>query len=445
MTYREAVQYLRESNRAFCKPGTQRVEELCARMGNPQRDLSVIHTAGTNGKGSFCVILASILTAMGYRVGRFSSPALSRINECITVDGREISDNEFAREVSRLEPIAQALSDRPTEFELLTVLAFLFFKGQNCDFVLLECGMGGLTDATNVIDRPLLSVITGVSVDHTSFLGNTVEEIAAQKAGIIKPDCPVLWCGSDPKAYDVVRKTAEAQNAPLYTVPKETLKLRSADLSGTVFDFNGRKNLSLSLLGLYQAENAANALTALDLLHLPQKEQALREGLHSARWPARFEVLSQSPTVIFDGGHNPQGVARTVESIKYYFPQQKVCFVSGVMADKDYDAVASLMAQVASRVYCVTPKNPRALPSETYAEVFRSSAIPAEGGFSVEEALSSALSCGQPVVCLGSLYLYDQIIKALKKTANGENMSKTLDKRENLCYNTENRINETED
>ncbi|MBO5222726.1 MAG: bifunctional folylpolyglutamate synthase/dihydrofolate synthase [Clostridia bacterium] len=413
MNYTESISYLRGTNRAFCKPGTDRVEALCAAVGNPQKDLPVIHVAGTNGKGSFCVILASLLKEAGYTVGRFSSPALCKINECVSVNGGEISDEDFARLVSILQPFADTEADRPTEFELLTVLAFLYFQEKHCDYVILECGMGGLTDATNVIERPLLSVITGVSVDHASFLGDTVDKIAEQKAGIIKDSCPVLWCGTDPAAEAVCRKHALCHAAPLYTVPRQALIVKNADLSGTVFDFDGYTDLSLSLLGLYQADNAANALTALEILNQNLSDGALRAGLRKARWPGRFEIVSHDPLIIADGGHNPEGVNRAVESIETYFSNEKVIFVTGIMADKDYHTVAARMASVAQAVYTVTPPNARALPAKEYAEVFRTLGIPATPCATVAEGIAKALSANSPVICLGSLYMYDEIRQAL--------------------------------
>lgn len=416
MTYSQAVSYLRQTNRAFCKPGIERVQTLASAFGDPHKDLSVIHVTGTNGKGSFCVLTEQMLVSAGLRVGRFSSPALVRINECVAVNGHPISDEAFARLVERLRPVAEGLSDRPTEFELLTVLAFLYFKEQACDVVLAECGMGGLTDATNLIESPLLSVITGVSVDHSSFLGSTVEEIAFQKAGIIKANCPVLWCGTDGHAEKVIRAVAREKNAPFYTVARPTLRIRSCGIDGTVFDFNGKENLSLSLLGTYQAENAANALTAVGILFPALPEQALRAGLRSACWPGRFEILSRNPLVIADGGHNPEGVDRAVESIEAYFPQEKVTFVTGIMADKEYRTVARRMGSVAGRVFCVTPENARALPAEEYAEVFRSLGVAAEACSSVKEALVAAVAVGAPVVCLGSLYMYAEIRRVMEES-----------------------------
>ncbi len=418
MTYSQAIQYLQGTNRAFCKPGTQRVASLCSALGDPQKTLSVIHVAGTNGKGSFCVILESLLRSGGFRVGRFSSPALSRINECVTVNGEMISDGDFARLVTTLQPLADGQNDRPTEFEILTALAFQYFKEQQCDYVIVECGMGGLTDATNVLLRPLLSVITEISVDHASFLGNTVREIAGQKAGIVKENCPVLWCGKNLEAEGVIRTTAGDKNAPFFTVDRKTVQIKRGDLTGTVFDFDGDFDLSLSLLGLYQVDNAVNALTALKILGISLGRKSIIDGLSQAFIPGRFEVLSQAPLVIADGGHNPDGVCRAVESIQAYFPGQKVVFVSGIMGDKEYQTVAKLISSVAYAVYTVTPENPRSLPAEEYAEVFRNLGISADPCDTVPQALQRAVCHGRPVICLGSLYQYDAVRSACSSLAN---------------------------
>lgn len=413
MNYTQATEYLRGTNRAFCKPGTERVSALCAAVGDPQRDLPVIHVAGTNGKGSFCAILSSLLRSGGFRVGVFSSPALCRINECVSVNGEPISDQSFARLVSALQPIADQQTDRPTEFEILTALALLFFREEKCHYVILECGMGGLTDATNIIDRPLLSVITEISVDHRDFLGDTISKIARQKAGIMKENCPALWCGSDPEAEKVIRQTALKKNTFLHTVPRETLKIKKADFSGTVFDFEGQEDLSLSMLGLYQVENAANALTALRLLDVRLNRNQITQGLWNARWPGRFEVVCRDPLVIADGGHNADGVLRTVQSIEAYFPRQKAVFVSGIMRDKEYGSVARCISRVAHRVYTVAPPNPRALPAEEYAEVFRSLGVPASPCETIAQALSLAKKERFPIVFLGSLYQYRGLLEAL--------------------------------
>lgn len=418
MTYRQAEDALRGTNRPFCKPGTQRVEALCQALGDPQRTLRVLHVTGTNGKGSFCAIVDAMLSAAGYRVGRFSTPALCEMRETVTVNGEPIPEAEFAALAQELLALSERLPDPPTEFEMLTALALKWFRKSKCDLVILECGMGGLTDATNVIDSPVLSVITGVSVDHASFLGATVAEIAHQKAGIIKEGRPVLWCGADPEAEAVIRAEAKAKNAPLHTVPKEGLTLKSWDLSGTVFDFNGKTDLSLSLLGLYQADNAANALTAADLLRAQGwriPESALREGLRTVRWKGRFEILSRSPLIIADGGHNPEGIARAAESVEAYFPHTPVCFVTGIMADKDYRAVAARLAPLAARVFCLTPHNSRALPAADYAEVFRSLGVSAQACTDGADALCRAVDEGHPVVCLGSLYMYSELKDAVDR------------------------------
>lgn len=417
VTYRESLAYLQGTNRAFCKPGTERVSALCSLLGNPQDRLSVIHVAGTNGKGSFCVFLDALLQQTGGTVGRFSSPALTVINECVTVNGNQISDEDFARLVTAIQPLADGLEDRPTEFEILTALAFVYFAEQGCDFVIVECGMGGLTDATNILSRPRFSVITEISVDHASFLGDTVREIATQKAGIIKENCPVLWCGKNQEAEVVIRETARKNHAGFFTVPRASLRIKRGDLSGTVFDFDGHTDLVLSSLGLYQADNGANALTALKLLGISLSESQLKEGLFRVRFPGRFEVLSQNPLVIADGGHNPDGVVRALESVTAYFPGQKIVFVSGIMKDKDYQTVVKLISPFAHCVYTVTPENPRALSSEEYAQAYRSEGVSAHPCESVAEAVRRGISHGLPVVCLGSLYQYKAVVAACEDLA----------------------------
>lgn len=413
MNYTESLEYLRGTNRAFCKPGTERVQALCAAVGNPEADLPVIHVTGTNGKGSFCVLLASLLRQAGYRVGRFTSPALIRINESIAVNGEEISDGAFAELVTRLAPLADALDDRPTEFEILTVAAFTYFAQENCDFVLLECGMGGAGDATDVIASPLLSVITGVSLDHADFLGNTVAQIAAKKAGIIKQNGRVLWCGSDPDADRVIRSVAAERNATVHTVARDTLHVRRCDLTGTVFDFNGHEGLFLSLLGLYQADNAANALTALELLKVSLTRSQIDRALGTVRFAARFELLRSDPPLIADGAHNPEGIARAAESLRALFSGERMTVISGILADKDTATVARTVAPLARHVYTVTPPNPRALSAEKYAELFRSLGVSATPCSSVGQALALARADGNPTVCLGSLYTYAVLREAL--------------------------------
>lgn len=421
MNISEALDYIHSVNWVFCKPGLDRIRTLCEALGNPQDKLTFIHVAGTNGKGSFCAMTESMLRAEGFCTGLFTSPYITCFNERMKVNGENISDEELIALVEEVRPIADAMEDRPTEFELITALAFLYFARHKCEVVVLECGLGGRLDATNIIKRPLLSVITGIALDHTAILGDTIEQIAAEKAGIIKAGTPLLWCGSDEVAERVILAHAEALGVRVVTVNKEALCVNRMTLDGTDFDFGDHKNMHIPLLGTYQPHNAAHALTAIDLLRRMDviiSEEAVRTGLASVAWPARFEVLRRDPFVIADGGHNPEGIDSAVRSIRAYFGEQKVCIVTGVMADKDYRYMADRIASVAECVFCLTPDNPRALPAADYAAVFEGLGVPASAHGTVAEAVHAAIEearqTGAPVVSLGSLYMYNEVRTAVE-------------------------------
>lgn len=422
MTYSEAIEYIHSVNWVFCKPGLERVRELCAAVGDPQDKLKFIHVAGTNGKGSFCAMTDSILRAAGYKVGLFTSPYIVEFNERMRIDGENISDGELCELVEYIKPYAEKMQDKPTEFELITVVAFLYFARHNCDVVVLECGLGGRLDATNVIKTPILSVITGIALDHTSILGDTVEKIAAEKAGIIKKGTPLLWCGSDKAAERVIEDKAREIGVPIYTVERDKLCVNKMTLSATNMDFGELKNIELSLLGDYQPQNASNVLRAVKLLcdmgyHIP--ESAVRQGFKEVKWPARFEVICKDPTVIADGGHNPEGIDGAVRSVKKYFGDGKVAVVTGVMADKDYTYMASRIAEVADTVFCIRPDNPRALDAAEYARVFESLGVKAVACESIPSAVCQAMDYAKEnnmcVVSLGSLYMYGEVARAVKK------------------------------
>ncbi len=421
MNYQEALSYIHTNFWQGSKPGLERTYELLQEMGNPQNSLKFIHVAGTNGKGSFCAMLTSILIQSGLKVGTFTSPFITRFNERMKVNGEDISDHTLAELTSYICPYAENMKEKPTEFELITGIAMEYFKREACDLVILECGMGGRLDSTNVISTPVLSVITGISLDHTAFLGNTVAEIAFEKAGIIKNNTPVLYCGNDPVAKEVILRTAKEKNAPLHTVDRKGLSIEKADLSGTVFSWDKYKMLSLPLLGSYQPQNAQNVLKAIELLNeigFQIQPEAIAEGLKKVKWPARFELVSKSPIILCDGGHNPEGVDSAIESAKMYFKNKKIILICGVMADKDYHYMASKMSEIAKEVFCITPNNPRALSADDFAKVFTDLGIPSTPSSSPTEALKTAIDSAKkedlPILCLGSLYMYSEIISALK-------------------------------
>ena len=418
MNYDEAIKYIHSINWTFCKPGLERISELCERLGHPERKLKFIHVAGTNGKGSFCSMMESVLRASGYKTGLYTSPYIKEFNERMRVGGENIKDETLADITSRIRPIADAMTDKPTEFELITAIAFQYFYESRCEVVVLEAGMGGRLDSTNIIKEPLLSVITGIALDHVDYLGDTVEKIATEKAGIIKDSSPVLYGGEDKSAGKVISNKASDEGSEFYSVDYGKIKNLSSSLSGTTFDYEDISGIKLNLLGLYQPKNATVVLNAVKILRergLDIPDRAVYEGLASAKWPARFEIINNSPLTIFDGAHNAQGISVAVESIKQYFKDEKVYVLTGVLKDKDYKFIAKKLSEIASHAFTLTPDSPRALPSKDYAEILRNEGVESVAYATVSDAyraaVKSALRDGKALVCLGSLYTYVDIIK----------------------------------
>lgn len=422
MTYDQALNYIHGISWTFCKPGLERIGELCEKLGHPERNLKFIHVAGTNGKGSFCSMTDSVLRAAGYKVGLYTSPFIYRFNERMRVNGKDIPDNTLAEITEYVKPIAESMEDKPTEFELITAIAFEYFNREKCDVVVFECGMGGRLDSTNIIRNPYLSVITGISLDHTAFLGDTVEKIAKEKAGIIKDSAPVLFGGENTGAKEVISTIAKEQSSDIFYPDYPGLKIKEASLLGTIFDYKDLQNIEISLLGMYQPRNAALVIDAVKILRtrgLNISDEALYSGLKDAKWRARFEIIGREPTVIFDGAHNPEGIAAAVSSIKQYFGSQKLVLVSGVLSDKDYKIIAKSMSEVISHAYTITPDNPRALSAEEFAKVLSGYKISAQATDGIGEALKlgkeKAKELGTSLCCLGSLYTYVDVINEINK------------------------------
>ena len=309
----------------------------------------------------------------------------------------------------------------------------LYFKENKCDVVVLEVGLGGRLDATNIIKNPVLSVITGIALDHTAILGDTVGAIAAEKAGIIKPSCPVLLgCTSAEKDREdienVIALHANASRSPLYITDLSEFAIRSTSLDGSIIDYKEHKNIHIPLLGLYQMKNAANVLAAVDILRglgYDISEDSLKNGLNKTHWKARFEKLSDSPVMFFDGSHNPQGVLATVQSVKEYFRDKKAIVVTGVMADKSYTEMAEVISSIASEIFALTPNNPRALSADDLAAVYRSLNVNASACDSIENAVKCAVMRAEhmdaPILFLGSLYMYGDVKKAIISAQNKAN------------------------
>ncbi|MGN1095895.1 MAG: bifunctional folylpolyglutamate synthase/dihydrofolate synthase [Eubacteriales bacterium] len=422
MTYDEALSYIHSFKRIRSNPGLHRIKKLLSLMGNPERSFPAVHVAGTNGKGSFCAMLDSVLIRSGYKTGLYTSPYIERFNERMCFCGEPIDDASLADITEYVKRFADTIEDTPTEFDITTAIGFEFFRRRGCDIAIIETGLGGRLDSTNVFDLPLLSVITGISLDHTELLGDTVEKIAYEKAGIIKSGAPVLYGGNDISAARVIKARAQELHSPYFSVPQDTVKIKKADLSGTVFDFGDRKNIKISLLGAYQPYNAANVIFAADILKnrgINITEDSLYKGLAGAKWKARFEKLCDTPLVLYDGSHNAEGAAFAADTIKMYFGDKKVNILMGVMRDKSYEKMALALSGVAEKIYTVTPENPRALSAHALAELFKKNGLYAVPFDDISVgALTALRDCKaekRPLICLGSLYLYSDFKRAIEK------------------------------
>ena len=392
MNYEQAMEYIHAVQWAGHKPGLTRTRTLLAALGDPHKKLQFVHVAGTNGKGSTAAMLASCLQAAGYRVGLYTSPFINRFNERIQINGQQIPDEMLVALVEQVKPAADAMEDVPTEFEIITALGMLYFAQQQCDIVVLEVGLGGTLDSTNVIETPACAVITALGMDHVKELGPTLADIAAAKAGIIKPGCPVVSYGGAPEADAVLRRVAAQQNAPLTEVDFAKLQITGGDLDAVTFSFDGLDGVRLPLIGSYQPRNAALAITAL-------------------------RVLRHAPAFLLDGSHNAHGMRATVQSLKDRFPGQKFVFLVSIMADKDVDEMLALLAPLAERFVTVTAHNPRAMPAQTLAEHIRAYGCTAEAADSIEAGVARAEELGGegPVCALGTLYFSGDVRQAFAR------------------------------
>lgn len=421
MNYEEALEYIHSVASLGSRPGLERITELMHRLGDVQNKTKYIHVAGTNGKGSFSAMLESVLRAQGYKTGLFTSPHIQRINERVKINGVDLDDEAFADVARRVAEAADSMPDHPTEFELLTAMAFVAFSEAECDFVVLECGMGGRYDATNIINTTVLSVITGISLDHTHILGTTVQAIAHEKSGIIKQSVPVLYGGNSKTALPVIAEDAENHGSELLVTDQSLVADCKYDVSGTEFTYKAMK-YNISLAGIYQPYNAANVIEAVGLLRkygVDISSETLAYGLSHTVWQARFELLRRDPIVIYDGGHNPEGAQCVADSVANCLGGRCVV-VSGVLADKDHLGIAMNLADVAVRAYTVTPQSKRALSAEHWADDFRIYGVPAIACENFDEAIKKsfayALKNDLPVVVTGSLYMYNDFKRAIPST-----------------------------
>lgn len=423
MTYNEALSYIHSVCWKGSVPGLSRTEELLSKMGNPHKDLKFIHIAGTNGKGSTAAMLSSILEAAGLRVGLYTSPFINRFNERMQVNHNCIEDEELAALTEYVKPFADSMEDVPTEFELITALAMEYFKRQRCDIVVLEVGMGGALDSTNVIDTPELAILCAMGFDHTAELGSTMEEIARNKAGIIKEGGTVVCYGQNEDAMKVFEEVSKEKHATLIRPDYSTLVAQDISLHGQVFSFGDMKDITIPLVGTYQLYNAAVVITAAKALAekgYPITEEIIRAGLKGSSWPARFEILHQDPVFIVDGGHNPHGIKATAASLTRIFPEKKFIFITGVMADKDVEHILGHLVPMAQRFYTVTPDNPRAMKADVLANRIAALGVEAIPCTSVRSGVEAAMAYAgtEGVVCaVGSLYMSGEVRACFQKDA----------------------------
>lgn len=414
------LEYLSQEKFQSFKPGFDRVERLLEALGHPEKKLRFVHVAGTNGKGSTCACIASILTKAGYRTGLYISPFVVCWNERVQINGQYISDEEFAQAVAAVGAAAEAMEDLPSQFELETALALWHFARRGCDFAVMEVGMGGAWDATNVIPAPEAAVLCAIALDHTAVLGNTVGEIAAVKAGIIKPGCDVVSYGNEPEAEKVIDEVCRSKGCRHFRPDFRRITVLERSLTGVRFHYAAHRDLFLPLAGTYQPNNAALAIETAEVLRTRGygiSNAAIREGLAAVRWPGRFELIHRDPLFILDGSHNPQGMLATVESLKTFFPGQKLWFLIGIMADKDVRSVARLLAPLAAGFAAVEPPNPRAMKAgELAALLSAETGAPALPFPTIGEGAAWVLAqAGKDGVCaaLGSLYFSAQVREAV--------------------------------
>ena len=422
MNVSEALEYIHSVCWKGSIPGLGRTQELLQKMGNPEKKLRFIHVAGTNGKGSTAAMLASILRQAGYTTGLYTSPYIIKFHERMQVNGEMISDKELCDITAYIRPLADAMTESPTEFELVTCIAMEYFVRHGCQIVVMEVGMGGALDSTNVIDPPEAAVICNIGLDHTEVLGDTLEKIAAAKAGIIKAGSPAVIYRAAPSVEAVFEEKCHAVGSALHKADFDAIRLIRHDLGGQVFDFGRYKALELPLLGAHQLRNAAVVLTTVDVLREEGwniSDENVRMGLKTVRWPGRFELLRREPLFIVDGGHNPQCIEALVQNIRQYLAEQPLTVLTGVLADKDYHCMYAGVAQFAARFVTVTPPNPRALDAQALAEYLGKFGKPVTACTSVEAGVQEAIrqaGTNGVVLAYGSLYMVGDIEAAVAKT-----------------------------
>ena len=418
MDFLEAQNYLEKvRSQKGIVLGLDTMRHLMAKLNNPQDKVKFIQIAGTNGKGSTAAYLTSILSEAGIKVGRYTSPAVFSSTEQYFACGGCISESEYAKGMTAVAEAAASLDgETPTAFEQETALAFWYFAKKGCELAILEAGLGGDMDATNIVTTTVCSIITSISMDHCRILGNKISEIAAHKAGIIKPGAPVICIEQKEDAMEPIRAAAKAADTPLYEVHRDEVRQIFSDKRESIVFFREFENLHLKMLGSCQPENAALAVQAASVLSrsYPIEKKHIYDGIEKTRWGGRFELHSGSPDIILDGAHNPDGIRRLRESVNQMFGAVPICYVCGVLADKDYEKEIEILFGRASNVFTVTPPSPRAMKSTDLKVAIKErfpqlkvTSFDSEDG--IEKAMEAAVSQNNPVVVCGTLTILARV------------------------------------
>lgn len=424
MDFLEAQNYLEKvRSQKGIVLGLDTMRHLMAKLNNPQDKVKFIQVAGTNGKGSTAAYLTSILSEAGIKVGRYTSPAVFSSTEQYFACGSCISESEYAKGMTAVAEAAASLDgETPTAFEQETALAFWYFAKKGCELAILEAGLGGDMDATNIVTTTLCSIITSISMDHCRILGNKISEIAAHKAGIIKPGAPVICIEQKEDAMEPIRAAAKAADTPLYEVHRDEVRQIFSDKRESIVFFREFENLHLKMLGSCQPENAALAVQAASVLSrsYPIEKKHIYDGIEKTRWGGRFELHSGSPDIILDGAHNPDGIRRLRESVNQMFGAVPICYVCGVLADKDYEKEIEILFGRASNVFTVTPPSPRAMKSTDLKAAIKKrfsqlkvTSFDSEDG--IEKAMEAAVSQNNPVVVCGTLTILARVKEWMKR------------------------------
>ncbi len=421
MNYEEAMEYIHGTLKFGTRLGLENIGKLMDFMGNPQKKLRFVHVAGTNGKGSTTSFISNILISAGYKTGIFTSPYIQRFTERIKIDNNEIEPKELTEIInfvkSKIGMMADEGFEHPTEFEIITAVAFEYFYRNNCDIVVLEVGLGGRYDSTNVIEAPEVCVITTISLDHTDRLGNTIAEIAYQKAGIIKPNSYTVIYPQMQEAEEVFEEVCKSQNAILHKTNLDTLKLIEYSLEGQLFNYKNYKNLNIRLLGDHQMFNAALAIDACEILinkGFNIDYNNIKDGLSKTTWPGRLEIINKNPLILIDGAHNFEGGQALNAALDKYFADNNKIFIVGFLKDKDYQKTMDMLAKKAKLIITVTPNNERALQSNELSNVLKQYSDNVMDGITLENSLKLAYKNidEHSIICVfGSLYMIGEIRK----------------------------------